>query len=304
MTVQALNIHVSPSTQKLKADTDVRTILKPKKARRPPPGAAARRRRQSETHVPAMLKADKQVNVTSNRLDYDGVAEATYSGSALLWQEKSRIEGETIVMNDRTGNLTARGKVRTTMIFEDEDPKTKVRTLTETRANADMLVYDDAKRLATYTATGTTPATLKNAQGDMSGKRIDLFLKEGGSELERAEADGNVAVKLETLYATAKHLVYTAATEHVRADGRSGHLGHEGQARLVQGDARQHGHLRTGDRQYPCRRHDGNRHRNQAAAGVPRRAPSLNGHAADPGPDEVLRRAYGGPRRQPRDRLG
>ena len=75
-----------------------------------------------------------------------------------------------------------------------------------------MLVYDDAKRLATYTATGTTPASLKNAQGDMSGKQIDLYLKEGGSELDRAEADGNVAVKLDTLFATCRHLVYTAAT--------------------------------------------------------------------------------------------
>ena len=35
-------------------------------------------------------------------------------------------------MNDRTGNLTARDKVRTTMLSKSEDPKTKVRTLTET----------------------------------------------------------------------------------------------------------------------------------------------------------------------------
>ena len=81
-----------------------------------------------------MLKQDAPVNVTSNRLDYDGVAEATYSGNAMLWQDKSRIEGETIVLNDDTGNLTARVKVRTTMMLQDEDPKTKVRKLTETRA--------------------------------------------------------------------------------------------------------------------------------------------------------------------------
>ena len=76
-----------------------------------------------------------------------------------------------------------------------------------------MLVYDDAKRLATYTATGATPANLKSPQGDMSGNQIDLYLRESGSEVERAEVDVNVAVKLETLYATGKHLVYTAATE-------------------------------------------------------------------------------------------
>ena len=70
-----------------------------------------------------MLKADKQINVTSNRLEYDGVSEATYSGNTLLWQEKSRIEAETIVMNDRTGDLTGRNAVRATMLFAEEDPE-------------------------------------------------------------------------------------------------------------------------------------------------------------------------------------
>ena len=160
-----------------------------------------------------MFKQDKPVNVMSNRLEYDGVSEATYTGNALLVQDKSRIAAETIVMDDRSGNLTARVKVRSTMMLEDEDPKTKVRKLTETVATADNLVYDDAKRLATYTATGPAPATLKTAQGDMRGNRIDLYLKESGSEIERAESDGNVSVKLETLYAKSKHLVYTAAKD-------------------------------------------------------------------------------------------
>ena len=60
--------------------------------------------------MPAMLKQDQPVTVTSNRLDYDGVADATYSGNALLWQGNgSRISGDTIVLDDRTGNLVARG---------------------------------------------------------------------------------------------------------------------------------------------------------------------------------------------------
>ncbi len=70
-----------------------------------------------------MLKQDRPVNVMSNRLDYDGVSEATYTGNALLVQDKSRIAAETIVMNDRSGNLTAQVKVRSTMMLEDEDPK-------------------------------------------------------------------------------------------------------------------------------------------------------------------------------------
>ena len=211
LTVQARNIHLSPSTQKLKADTDVRSTVKTQKkgAGR---GAA---NGKDQTRVPAMLKQDQPVFVTSNRLEYDGVAEATYNGNALLWQDKSksRIAAETIVMNDRSGNLTARGDVRTTMMIEDEDAKTKARTLTETRATADTLVYDDAKRLATYTATGTTLAKLTNPEGDINGKVIDLYLREGGSELDRVVADTDVTVSLTNMYATGKHLVYTAATD-------------------------------------------------------------------------------------------
>jgi lipopolysaccharide export system protein LptA len=217
LTVQAVNIYLSPSTQKLKADTEVRSTIKPRTAApaagTAPAGRGSAGRAPQETRLPAMLKQDRPVNVTSNRLDYDGTAEATYSGDAILWQDKSRIEADTIVLNDDTGNLTARGRVRTTMMLQDEDPKTKTRTLTESRATADSLVYVDAKRLATYTSAGTTPASVTSAQGDMSGQKIDLYLRESGNELERAELDGQVAVKLSNMYATGKHHVYTASND-------------------------------------------------------------------------------------------
>jgi lipopolysaccharide export system protein LptA len=205
LTVQALRIAFSPSTRRLKADTDVRSVIQPQKR--------DAQSSSSQTHLPAMLKQDRPVNVTSNRLDYDGVSEATYSGSALLWQDKSRIWADTLVLNDRTGNLTARINVRTTMMLEDTDPKTKERRATESRATADQMVYTDAKRLAVYTATGKTPATMKGSRGDLVGDRIDLYLTESGGGLDRAEADGRVEVKDDRLHATGLHLVYTAATD-------------------------------------------------------------------------------------------
>ena len=52
-----------------------------------------------------------------------------------------------------------------------------------------------------------------SAQGDMSGNRIDLYLTESGSEARSRRGRRQRAVKLETLFATGKHLVYTAATE-------------------------------------------------------------------------------------------
>ena len=206
LTVDARTIHVSPSTQRLTADTKVRSTIQPQKPGRGDAG---------ETRVPSMLKRDAPVYVSSNRLDYDGVAEATYKGNASLWQDKSsRIDADTLVLNEKTGNLRASTKVRTQMNLIDTDPKTKERTPRATVVTSDELVYDDAKRTAVYTATGPTLAEMTSPQAIVIGQRIDLFLKEGGNELERAEADGKVAVTLAKMFATGKHLVYTAATEN------------------------------------------------------------------------------------------
>ena len=102
------------------------------------------------------------------------------------------VDGDTIVVDDKTGNLTARGNVRTDddarrRRSEDEADASR----RETTATARHFVYDDAKRLATYTGP-TAQAHLIGAQGDVTAKSIELFLKEDANELERAEGyDGN-----------------------------------------------------------------------------------------------------------------
>jgi lipopolysaccharide export system protein LptA len=208
LTVDAVRIHVSPSTQKLSADTKIRSTIQPQKPGER--GAAG----AGQTRMPAMLKRDAPVTVTSNRLEYDGVSEAVYRGNASLWQgTQSRIDGDTIVLNDKTGNLKASTNVSTRMMLIDTDPKTQLRTPTATNVTADELVYDDAKRTAIYTVTGQTLARMSSPQATVTGRRIDLFLKEGGSELERAEADTTVTVVMEKMVSTGKHLVYTAATD-------------------------------------------------------------------------------------------
>jgi lipopolysaccharide export system protein LptA len=216
LTVQARNIHVSPSTQKLTADTDVRSTIKPAPKTGTPgaAGTSGSNTSTTQTKVPVMLKQDRPVNVTSNRLSYDGKSEATYTGDALLWQDQSRISGETIILDNTSGNLTAKNGVRTTMIVLAEDEKTKEKKSSESKVTADLLVYEDAKRLATYTVTGKTPAVLNSAEGTITGDKLDLYLKESGNELDRLVADGKlVTTKLEKLYATGKHLVHTAVDQ-------------------------------------------------------------------------------------------
>jgi lipopolysaccharide transport protein LptA len=161
-----------------------------------------------------MLKQDQPVNVTANRLEYDGAsALATYTGNARLFQDQTSVQGDAIIVDDRNGNLTARGNVRSVMFFEEEDSTTKTRSLAQRTATGDVMVYEDAKRLATYTTGPTAKAHIVGSEGDVTGDRIQLFLKKDVNELERAEADGNVVVKEGMRTAIGVHLTYTPADD-------------------------------------------------------------------------------------------
>jgi LPS export ABC transporter protein LptC len=206
--VEAVNIQLAPSSRKLTANTDVKSTVQPKRRDGTDGGSA-------DSKMPVMLKQDRPVYVASNRLVYDGVAEATYTGNARLWQDQSqsKIDAGTIILDDRTGNLTARTSVRTSMLMEDVDPKTKQKTVTPTDATSDLLVYDEAKRLAVYTGTPERQAHMQGIHGDMTADRIDVYLQESGNQLERAEAHGTVTVKEGARTAKGNELVYTASND-------------------------------------------------------------------------------------------
>jgi lipopolysaccharide export system protein LptA len=216
--VEARSLRFSPDTRRLVGDTDVRSTIRAR--RRDPKAGRGQAAPARESRLPSMLAEDQPVTVTANRVDYDGTAVAKYDGNARLWQEKSKIYADTIEIDDRTGNLTAKGHTRTTMLLDDVDPQTKKKTTTETNATAEVMVYEDAKRLATYLAGPSGRAHIVGAQGDLTADRTELYLREGGKELERAVSDGNVVVKESGRTATGAHLVYTAANDTYVMTGR------------------------------------------------------------------------------------
>ena len=99
------------------------------------------------------------------------------------------------------------------MLLEDTDPKTKKRTLTRTTGRGDRFDYDEAKRLAVYTGSGKTQANIVGPQGDVTADRIELYMKEGSNELERAVAKGNVFAKESNRNARGNDLIYTASDD-------------------------------------------------------------------------------------------
>jgi lipopolysaccharide export system protein LptA len=209
--VNARTIRVTISSRTLKAETDVRSSIHPKKDE-PTPGRKARA--AAETRLPSMLNQKEPVNVTGNRLDYDGAAgTALYDGDARLFQGQPSFQADSILLEDRTANLTAKGRVRSVMFLDELDAKTKTTRSVQTTATGHEMVYEDAKRLATYTSGPTARAHIVGTQGDVTADRIQLFLKAGANELERAEADGTVTVKEGNRTATGAHLTYTTADE-------------------------------------------------------------------------------------------
>jgi lipopolysaccharide transport protein LptA/LPS export ABC transporter protein LptC len=205
VSVSARIIEFTLGTRKLKADTDVSSSMVPQR------GTAARGAQPAQTaaRVPSMLKQDQPVNITANRLDYDGaVGHARYTGNAKLWQADTKIYADTIIVDDKSGNLEANGGVRTQTMLDDVDEKTHVKKTVATNGSAETFYYDDAKRLATY----TTKANLKGSQGDLTGEKLELFMKEGTNQLSRIEgygSKGSVVVKDENRTATGDRLTYT-----------------------------------------------------------------------------------------------
>ena len=158
----------------------------------------------SDVRIPSLLKQDQPVSVTAERLDYDGnKSEAKYTGSAQLWQGETVIKAPTIVIDSKNGNLDASGTVGTVTALQQQGKTGAVETV-RSIATATSFKYDDKDRRATYTG----DAHLNGPEGDMTAKRIELYLKESGDELDRVEAYDKVVLQSESSKTTGARLTY------------------------------------------------------------------------------------------------
>jgi lipopolysaccharide export system protein LptA len=202
----ARNIQMALSAQKMKADTNVRSVIIQQQGK-----TAA-----DTVKVPSMLKQDRPVYVKSNRLDYDSDSSlATYEGNSHLWQDGedgATINGDKIIVDDKTGNLHAITNVVTNTFMKQADQPDKPKTQEKqqpTVTKADEMLYVDDKHRATYTGT----VHMNGPDGDLTSDKLDLYFAEQGGDLERAEAEGDVVSKQINRRAFGKHLSYTATDD-------------------------------------------------------------------------------------------
>ncbi len=172
-----------------------------------------------EPKTPGLLKDDQPANVTAANLDYDGEHDkAIYTGSARLWQGDTAIAGDTITIDQTTGDLYAsstNGLMRTTMMLEQLDSKTQQTKKVLTIASAKDMHYEDELRRATY----TTNSHVNGPQGDLRGVKIEMYFVEGGGSLERVEAYDDVIIKTDERTTTGNRMTYFAADERYLMKG-------------------------------------------------------------------------------------
>jgi lipopolysaccharide export system protein LptA len=170
-----------------------------------------------------MFKQDRPVNVTADALDYSGsVNKATYTGNAQLWQDETSLKGPTIVLDDKTGDLTANGNVTTVTVRDSIGRDKKIERVRSIASAADFKYEEDAHR-ATYTG----GAHMNSPDGDMTAAKIELYLKPavagpggtGENDLERAEAYDTVTLRDRNRTTTGSRLTYTTADQRYIVTG-------------------------------------------------------------------------------------
>ncbi len=136
---------------------------------------------------PGLMRQDMPVYAAADTLNYDSAASlAVYKGNAQLWQGETTIKGDTIVVDDQKGDLSASGRVVSKMMLDRVNPTTKAKEQTRSVATAREMLYEDRFRRATYTG----EARLNGSEGDLAADRIEVYLAEGGGQMERLEGTG------------------------------------------------------------------------------------------------------------------
>ena len=159
-----------------------------------------------------MLKQDQPVYVAADDLDYDG---STHQGDlhrqrADCGRRETSVKGDTIVFDNKTGDLGATATVTTTTVLEQTDKDKKTERVARSRTAKDFN-YEDA-----------TPRHLHRRRahdgpdGDMTAQRIELYPEGIGRRARSRRGLRDVTLREQNRETTGTRLTYTTADETLR----------------------------------------------------------------------------------------
>ena len=195
LTIDANAIDITLEPLKLVANGRVRTTML---ASKKPAGAAGAPNR------PGLLAEQETVGIVAEKLTYDETTRtADYTGQARLLQGETNINADALTIDETKGDLTATGKVATTLSITEKDTAaaTKPKPMV---GRAGAFAYSDQTRTATY----TTTAQLDGDQGNLRAAKIEMKLAKDENTLDGLEADGQVTALVDKRTVTGTHLSY------------------------------------------------------------------------------------------------
>ena len=216
--IQARRVTLGVRSGRILATGDVESVLVPQddENEETPESSVTAEGESGELQRPGVLEPNEPVYVTAGELDYDDEATATtYSGNARLWQTNTVFDGTQIALDDVSGNISARGSVRTEFLVNQVKDETGLQEESRTTGHAQQFDYDNGQHLATYVSI----ARLNGPRGDLTGDVIRVFLEADGRTLERLEADGNVELIMPTRLVSGDSLVYYDADGRYEMNG-------------------------------------------------------------------------------------
>lgn len=171
-------------------------------------GAAPFRKLKSPVY---MLGERAEVNHDSGQ--------ATYSGSARMWQDENFVRGDTITLFREEKRMEARGRVQTAL-YQTRQKSGNATAVVPVFATADFMRYSDPERLLHY----ENNVDIKQGTDRMTAGVADVYLQKEGNEVERTIAQRNVVLIQPGKRATGDWCQYTSADEVAVLKGNPAHV--------------------------------------------------------------------------------
>lgn len=159
-----------------------------------------------------MLGASDPIHVTGDSMTAGRNTEQAKFTNARLWQGANIVEAPAIAFDRAHRSLQAQGSPqgRVTAVFTQQDKSGKSVPVNVT---ADRLSYVDAERKAVFSGNVITKAS----ETTMTADTVQILLaargNQGGSQLDRIIAQGEIQIEQPDRKATGNQLVYTAQDE-------------------------------------------------------------------------------------------
>jgi LPS export ABC transporter protein LptC len=154
---------------------------------------------------PGLLEPSEPTYVTAGHLVYAGTTHvAVYSQGVRLWQTATEFVGDTIILDERSGNISAAGHVRTRSLINQINDVTGLQEKSAFTGTSDEFFYDNTLHRAMY----TTDAQLTSSRGDLRADQILVFLGSDNRTLDRIEATGHVELTMPGRSVTGESLVF------------------------------------------------------------------------------------------------